>query len=73
MFTKKQSATIKNYIEVLFAAMLVVFGISFLVWDKGNHFSNMGATAFLLSGVMIIIKANWEHKKRKHREEESNQ
>lgn len=72
MFTKKQSATIKNYIEVFFAAMLIVFGISFLIWDKGNHFNNMGATAFLLSGVMIIIKANWEHKKRKHYKEENN-
>lgn len=70
MFTKKQTATMKNYIEVFFAAILIVFSISFLLWDKGNQFSTMGASAFLLSGVMIIIKANWEHKKRKHQEEE---
>jgi len=72
MFREKQSATIKNYIEVFFAAVLIVFGISFLLWNKGNQFSNMGATAFLLSGVMIILKANWEYKKRKHQEEENN-
>ncbi len=73
MFIKKQSATIKNYIEVFFAAILIVFGISFLLWNKGNYFNTMGATSFLLSGVMIIIKANWEHKRRKHREEEHSQ
>ncbi len=73
MFTKNKSATIKNYIEVIFAAMLIVFGISFLAWNQGNNFSNMGATAFLISGIMIIIKANWEHKKRsnKRKEEDS--
>jgi hypothetical protein len=72
MFTKKQSAIIKNYIEVFFAAVLIVFAVSFLLWNKGNHFNNMGATAFLLSGVMIILKANWEYKKRKYQKEENN-
>lgn len=68
MFTKNNSTTIKNYIEVIFAAILIVFGISFLAWNQGNNFSNMGATAFLISGVMIIIKANWEHKNRRDKE-----
>jgi len=70
--TKEKELSIKAYIQVFIAAVLIVFGISFLLWNKGNQFSNMGATAFLLSGVMIILKANWEYKKRKHQEEENN-
>ena len=73
MFTNKQSATIKNYIEVFFAAVLIVFGISFLILNKGNQPQIMGASAFLVSGIMIIIKANWEYKRRKHYKEENSQ
>jgi len=70
MPTKDQAKTIKNYIEVFFAAFLIVSSLSFLVWNQGNHFSNSGAIAFFIAGVLIIIKANWEYKQRKHQEQE---
>jgi hypothetical protein len=60
MPTKDQAKTIKNYIEVFFAAFLIVSSISFLVWNKGNHFNNTGAIAFFVAGV-------WEYKKRKQK------
>lgn len=70
MPTKDQEKTIKNYIEVFFAAFLIVSSLSFLVWNKGNHFSNSGAIAFFIAGVLIIIKANWEYKQRKYQKQE---
>jgi len=70
MPTKDQEKTIKNYIEVFFAAFLIVSSLSFLVWNQGNHFSNSGAIAFFIAGVLIIIKANWEYKQRKHQKQE---
>ena len=70
MPTKDQAKTVKNYIEVFFAAILIVSSLSFLVWNQGNHFSNTGAIAFFIAGVLIIIKANWEYKQRKHQKQE---
>jgi F0F1-type ATP synthase assembly protein I len=70
MPTKDQAKTIKNYIEVFFAAFLIVSSLSFLVWNQGNHFSNSGAIAFFIAGVLMIIKANWEYKQRKHQKQE---
>jgi len=70
MPTKDQAKTIKNYIEVFFAAFLIVSSLSFLVWNQGNHFSNTGAIAFFIAGILIIIKANWEYKQRKHQKQE---
>ncbi|RRS31412.1 MAG: hypothetical protein P794_03910 [Epsilonproteobacteria bacterium (ex Lamellibrachia satsuma)] len=72
MSTKDQAKTIKNYIEVFFAAILIVSSLSFLVWNQGNHFSNTGAIAFFIAGILIIIKikANWEYKQRKHQKQE---
>ena len=70
MPTKDQAKTIKNYIEVFFAAILIVSSLSFLVWNQGNHFSNTGAIAFFLAGILIIIKANWEYKQSKHQKQE---
>ena len=70
MPTKDQAKTIKNYIEVFFAAILIVSSLSFLVWNQGNHFSNTGAIAFFIAGILIIIKANWEYKQRKHQKQE---
>lgn len=72
MFTKNQSTTVKNFIEVFFAAILIVFSMSSLIWSHNNHFINMGASAFFISGVLIIIKANWEYKKRKQQEQNEN-
>ena len=69
MPTKDQAKTIKNYIEVFFAAFLIVSSLSFLFWNKGNHFSNSGAIAFFIAGVLMIIKANWEYKQRKHQKD----
>jgi len=69
MPTKDQAKTIKNYIEVFFAAFLIVSSLSFLVWNQGNHFSNSGAIAFFIAGVLMIIKANWEYKQRKHQKD----
>ncbi|MDD3602488.1 MAG: hypothetical protein PHZ17_04120 [Sulfurovum sp.] len=65
MLTQNQSATVKNFIEVFIAAILIVFGFSALAWSQSNHFTDMGATAFCIAGVLIIIKANWEYRKRK--------
>ena len=70
MPTKDQEKMIKNYIEVFFAAFLIVSSLSFLVWNQGNHFSNTGAIAFFIAGVLIIIKNNWEYKQRKHQKQE---
>jgi len=53
MPTKDQAKTIKNYIEVFFAAFLIVSSLSFLVWNQGNHFSNSGAIAFFIAGVSL--------------------
>ncbi len=69
MPTKDQAKTIKNYIEVFFAAFLIVSSLSFLVWNQGNHFTNSGAIAFFIAGVLMIIKANWEYKQRKHQKD----
>jgi len=71
MLNKDQTETLKNYIEVFFAAFLIVSSLSFLVWNQGNHFSNSGAIAFFIAGILIIIKANWEYKQRKHQKQES--
>ncbi len=70
MPTKDQAKTIKNYIEVFFAAILIVSSLSFLVWNQGNHFSNTGAIAFFVAGILIIIKNNLEYKQRKHQKQE---
>jgi uncharacterized membrane protein len=70
MLNKDQTETLKNYIEVFFAAFLIVSSLSFLVWNQGNHFSNSGAIAFFIAGILIIIKANWEYKQRKHQKQE---
>jgi len=70
MPTKDQAKTIKNYIEVFFAAFLIVSSLSFLVWNQGNHFSNTGAIAFFIAGILIIIKKNLEYKQRKHQKQE---
>ena len=67
---KDQAKTIKNYIEVFFAAILIVSSLSFLVWNQGNHFNNSAAIAFFIAGILIIIKANWEYKQRKHQKQE---
>jgi len=63
--TKEQTISIKSYIQVFIATLLIVFGMSFLMDDKGNHFTNMGAISFIVSGLLIIVKENWEHRKRK--------
>lgn len=65
MITQEKAATVKNYIEVFFAVVLIVFGLSALTWKETNHFTNMGAISFCIGGLLIIIKANWEYKKRK--------
>lgn len=65
MMTQEQTATVKNYIEVFLAALLIVFGLSALAWSKSNHFTNLGAVAFCIAGLLIIIKANYEYKKRR--------
>lgn len=70
MPTKDQEKTIKNYIEVFFAAFLIVSSLSFLVWNQGNHFSNSGAIAFFIAGILIIIKVNWEYKQHKRQKQE---
>ncbi len=72
MFTKEQEATLKNYIEVFSGAILIVFAISYIATNQENHFNNMGAISFLLAGIFIILKANWEWKKRKRQTEEAN-
>lgn len=63
MITQEKAATVKNYIEVFFAAALIVFGLSALAWSQSNHFTNLGAVAFCIAGLLIIIKANYEYKK----------
>ena len=65
MITQERAATVKNYIEVFVAALLIVFGLSALAWSQSNHFTNLGAVAFCIVGLLIIIKANYEYKKRK--------
>jgi len=65
MITQEKAATVKNYIEVFFAAALIVFGLSALAWSQSNHFTNLGAIAFCIAGLLIIVKANWEYRKRK--------
>lgn len=71
MFTKDQENTLKNYIEVFVGAMLIVFGVSYILWNKGNYFNNMAAVSFTIAGALIIIKSNWEYKKRKkHQKQE---
>jgi uncharacterized membrane protein len=67
--TKEQTISIKSYIQVFIAALLIVFGMSFLMENQGNQFTNMGATSFIISGILIIIKETWEYKKRKHYKE----
>jgi len=63
--TKEQAISIKSYIQVFIAAMLIVFGVTFLMGNHGNHFTHMGAVSFIISGILIIIKENWEYRKRK--------
>lgn len=68
MITQEKAATVKNYIEVFLAALLIVFGLSALAWSQSNHFTNLGAIAFCIAGLLIIIKANYEYKKRKRQD-----
>ena len=68
--TKEKELSIKAYIQVFIAALLIVFGASLLLGDQGNQFTNMGAISFIISGVFIIIKGNYEYRKRvQHKEE----
>ena len=68
--TKKQELSIKGYIQVFIAALLIVFGVSSLMGVQGNQFTNMGAISFIISGVLIIIRENWKYRKRAQYKEE---
>jgi len=73
MFTKEQEATLKNYIEVFSGVILIVFAISYIATNQENQFNNMGAISFMLAGIFMILKANWEWKKRKRQSEDQNE
>ena len=63
MFTKEQEAIVRNVIEVVLASILIATSLNYMIKNP-NYFYNIGAISFLLAGVLIIVKANWEWKKR---------
>jgi uncharacterized membrane protein YdjX (TVP38/TMEM64 family) len=73
MFTKDQEVKLKNYIEAFTGALLMVISISYIASNQENQFNNMGAISFMLAGIFMILKANWEWKKRKRQSEDQNE
>ena len=72
MFTKDQEMKLRNYIEAFTGVLLIVISISYIATNQENQFNNMAAISFMLAGIFMILKANWEWKKRKRQAEDLN-
>jgi sulfite exporter TauE/SafE len=72
VFAKDQEMKLRNYIEVFTGVLLIVISISYIATNQENLFNNMAAISFMLAGIFMILKENWEWKKRKREAEDLN-